>query len=60
MMVLDQPSVTMLRGKSRYQVLLKLLVHADTEQFVAAVTELCRQEIPGTEAYFEYNPTNMM
>ena len=60
MMVMNQPSVTFLRGKTRYQILMKLLVHPDTEAFVAAVTELTRREHPGAEAYFEYNPTNMM
>jgi primosomal protein N' (replication factor Y) (superfamily II helicase) len=60
MMVMNQPSVTFLRGKFRYQVLMKLLVHPHTEEFVAAVTALTREEYPGADTYFEYNPTNMM
>ncbi len=60
MLMMNQPSVTFLRGKYRFQVLMKLLVHPHTEEFVAAVTELTRENHPGADTYFEYNPTNMM
>ncbi|MBR4080980.1 MAG: primosomal protein N' [Clostridia bacterium] len=60
MMLLDQPSVTMLRGKCRWHVLFKLLVHRDTEPLVGALTEMAREETPQVNTYFEYNPTNMM
>ena len=60
LMRLDQPGVTVLRGKYRWQVLLKLLVHDDTEPFVAFLTDLARESQPGCDTYFEYNPTNMM
>ena len=60
MLRLDQPSVTILRGKSRWHILMKMLVHPDTERFAAELTELARQEVPGVETYFEYNPTTMM
>ena len=60
LMRLDQPPVTILRGKTRWQVLFKLLVHPDTEPLVAYLTELAREEQPGVDTYFEYNPTNMM
>ena len=60
MMMLDQPSVTMLRGKCRWHVLFKLLVHRETEPLVGALTALAREEIPDVNTYFEYNPTNMM
>ena len=60
MMLLNQPSVTLLRGKSRWHILMKLLDHPDTEPLVAALTELARQASTGTETYFEYNPTTMM
>ena len=60
LMRLDQPGVTMLRGKCRWQVLFKLLVHPDTEPFVAFLTDLARESQPGCDTYFEYNPTNMM
>lgn len=60
MMRLDQPSVTLLRGRYRWHILMKLLVHPDTEPLVAALTELARQGATQAETYFEYNPTNMM
>ena len=41
-------------------VLMKLLDHPDTEPLVGALTELARQEAPGADIYFEYNPTTMM
>ena len=60
LMRLDQPPVKMLRGKCRWHVLMKLLDHPDTEPLVGALTELARQEEPGCDTYFEYNPTTMM
>ena len=60
MMLLDQPSVKVLRGKTRWHVMFKLLVHPATEEFVAALTELAREPAEGAEVYFEYNPTTMM
>ncbi len=60
LMRLDRPPVTMLRGRYRWHVLFKLLVHAETEPLVAALTALAREEAPGAEVYFEYNPTTMM
>ena len=60
LMRLDQPSVTILRGKSRWQILFKLLVHRETELFAAELTAMAREEAPGVDTYFEYNPTTMM
>ncbi len=60
MMLLDQPGVKVLRGKSRWHVMFKLLVNPEAEEFVAALTELAREPIPNAEVYFEYNPTTMM
>ncbi|MGN0754515.1 MAG: primosomal protein N' [Aristaeellaceae bacterium] len=60
MMLLDQPGVKVLRGKSRWHVMFKLLVNPATEEFVAALTEMAREPVPGAEVYFEYNPTTMM
>lgn len=60
MIRLDQPSVTILRGKSRWHILMKLLVHPETERFAAELTELAREEADQVETYFEYNPTTMM
>ncbi|MBE5768455.1 MAG: primosomal protein N' [Clostridiales bacterium] len=60
MLRLDQPSVTVLRGKCRWQVQMKLLVHPATEQFCAALTDLAHTPCEGAETYFEYNPVTMM
>ena len=60
MMLADQPSVKVLRGKSRWHVMFKLLVHPETEAFVAALTDMAREPVEGAEVYFEYNPTTMM
>ncbi len=60
MLLLDQPGVKVLRGKARWHVMLKLLVHPATEEFVAALTDLARQEQEQAVVYFEYNPTTMM
>lgn len=60
MIRLDQPSVSMLRGKTRWHVMLKLLVHPASEEFAAALSEMAREEQTETETYFEYNPTTMM
>lgn len=60
MMRLDQPSVTVLRGKTRWHVMFKLLVHPDGEAFAAALTELAREGNDRADVFFEYNPTTMM
>ncbi|MBQ3155514.1 MAG: primosomal protein N' [Clostridia bacterium] len=60
MMLLDQPGVKVLRGKTRWHVMFKLLVNPATEEFVAALTDLAREPQDGAEVYFEYNPTTMM
>ena len=60
LMSMDQPGVSMLRGKYRHQVVFKLLVHPDAEAFAAFLTEMSREECPRTSTVFEYNPTNMM
>ena len=60
MLLLDQPGVKVLRGKSRWHVMFKLLVNPATEEFVAALTDMARESQEGAEVYFEYNPTTMM
>lgn len=57
---LDQPSVKVLRGKTRWQILMKLLIHEDTERFCSCMTEMTRESPPGVETWFEYNPTTMI
>ena len=60
LMLLEQAPVAMLRGKYRWHIQMKLLVHRDTEPFVEALTNMAREEHPGADVYFEYNPTTMM
>ncbi len=60
LLMLEQAPVAMLRGKCRWHIQMKLLVHRDTEPFVAALTDMAREEYPGADVYFEYNPTTMM
>ena len=57
---LDQPSVKVLRGRTRWHILMKLLVSPATEEFSAALTELAREDHGNTDVHFEYNPTTMM
>jgi len=60
MMRLDQPSVTVLRGKNRWQVMFKLLVSPEAEALCATLSDMAREKHEGAEAYFEYNPVTMM
>jgi len=55
----EQAPVATLRGKARWHVMMKLLVHPDTEPLVAALTALAQESPEGTNTYFEYNPTTM-
>ena len=56
----DTPSVKVLRGKYRRHVVMKLLVSPETDQLIAALTEMAREPYPDTEIWFEVNPTTMM
>ena len=56
----DTPSVKVLRGKFRRHVILKLLVSPEADELTAAMTELAREEIPGSAIWMEVNPTTMM
>ncbi len=60
MMRLDQPTVTVLRGKNRWQVMFKLLVSPEAEALCAALSDMARERHEGAEVYFEYNPVTMM
>ncbi len=60
MLRLDQPGIRVLRGKTRWHVMMKLLVHPDTEQFAAALSEMAREKQDNADVWFEYNPTTMM
>ena len=58
---LDQPGVTFLRGKHRWQVFFRILVHPATESLCGEISNLSRQEAPkGVDVWYEYNPTTMM
>ena len=60
MLMHDRPSIKVLRGKARYHVLMKLLVHPDTEPWCAVLSDMARDEFAGADVYFEYNPTAMI
>lgn len=60
MMRLDQPGITVLRGKTRWHVLFKLLVHQETEEFTAFLTDLSRESPEGVDTCLEVNPTTMI
>ena len=56
----DTPGVKVLRGKNRRHVLMKLLVGPETDEMIAAMTELAREPAGDTEVWFEVNPTTMI
>ena len=56
----DTPGVKVLRGKSRRHVLMKLLVSPETDEMIAAMTEMARETFEDTEVWFEINPTTMI
>jgi len=60
MMVTEPPGIKRLRGKERRQILFKLLVGGDTEEFCAYLTEMADRPRTGEQVYFEYNPTTMI
>lgn len=60
MMRLDQPGIKLLRGKTRWHVIFKLLVNPETERLAAALSDMAREKQDGAEVWFEYNPTTMM
>ena len=56
----DTPGISMLRGKHRREILMKLLVSPDTDSLCEQLSELARQEWDHTEVWLEINPTTMM
>ena len=56
----DVPSVKVLRGKHRRQLLIKLLVSRESDELISALTALSRGETDDTEVWLEVNPTTMM
>lgn len=56
----DQPDVKTLRGKTRWHILMKLLVSPATEEFAAALSAMAREDHGETDVIFEYDPNSMM
>lgn len=60
LLVNDTPSVKILRGRHRRQIMLKLLVSSEAEQLIGVMTEMAQEEYPGAGVFLEVNPTTMM
>ena len=60
LLINDTPSVKILRGKQRRQVLLKLLVSHEADRLIGSMTEISREVYEHTDVWFEVNPTTMM
>ena len=58
----EAPSVSMLRGRHRRQILMKLLIGPETDAFLGEVTDIVEQyrEDTDSELFLEINPTNMI
>ncbi|MBQ8537005.1 MAG: primosomal protein N' [Clostridia bacterium] len=56
----DAAPVKMIRGKSRYHVLMKLFDHPDARAFMAFASQLAQQGMEGCQIYWEVNPSSLM
>ena len=56
----DTPSVKVLRGKYRRHGVMKMLISRETEELIAALTDMARETYTETEVWFEVTPTTMM
>ncbi len=56
----DDAPVKLIRGKHRYEVLLKLFEHPDAKPVLATMAELARAGDERTQVYLEVNPVTMM
>ncbi len=56
----EAPGIALLRGQHRRQVLMKLLVGNNTDEFCGALAELAEQPEKETRVWFEVNPTTMI
>ena len=54
----DEAPIRRIMGRARAQVFLKLLVHPDSEQVLAALQEIAKQDWPG-EVALEIDPASM-
>ncbi len=61
LMRMDEAPVKMIRGKTRYHVLIKLFEHPDSRSLAGFLSELAQAETePTCQIYFEWNPSSMM
>lgn len=60
LMRLDAAPVKMIRGKSRFHVLMKLFDHPDVRAFMAFASDLSQQAYPELSVYWEVNPASLM
>ncbi len=56
----EPPSVQLLRGKHRRQVLMKTLVSKETDEFFSTLSEIAEIPTDGADIYLEVNPTTMI
>ena len=56
----DAAPVKMIRGKSRYHVLIKLFDHPEAQAFMAFASQLAQQGMEGCQIYWEVNPSSLM
>ena len=56
----DDAPVKLIRGRHRYQVLVKLFEHSDAKPVLATMAELARAGDERTQVYLEVNPATMM
>ena len=59
-MISEPPSVHMLRGKFRRQILMKTLVHPDADSFFRFVSDVAAEPYDKADVYLEINPTTMI
>lgn len=57
---MDEAPVKRMRNKYRYQILCKLFVHEEAENFKAFIEEQSRLSYDGIDIQYEVDPTNMM
>ena len=56
----EKPVYTRLRGRYREHFIMKLRVGPETEMLAEKFAEMSREQVPGVDTYFEYNPTAML
>ena len=56
----DRPGVSVLRGRYRRHLLMKMLVGPEADEMIAAMTELASAPYEDADVFLEVNPTTMM